>query len=86
MLALYRLLGAGVTASYRLLRAGVPAIYQLLGAGVTASYRLLGASMMLAAQSTGSVPGSFKTETLLFCIIYIQEKDHQSITKADTDP
>ena len=77
-------IGASVTASYHLLRASVLASSQLLGAGVTASYRLLGAGMMLALHSTCSVPGSFKTETLLICFIHIQQKDHQSITKADT--
>ena len=35
-------------------------------------------------QSKCSVPGSFENETLLICIIYTQEKVHQSIPKADT--
>ena len=48
------------------------------------SHRLLVAGMMLAPQSKCSVPGSFENETLLICIITIQEKVHQSIPKADT--
>ena len=48
------------------------------------SHRLLVASMMLAPKSKCSRPGSFEDETLLICIIYIQEKVHQSIPKADT--
>ena len=40
--------------------------------------------MILAPSSKCSVPGSFEDETLLICIIYIQEKVHQSIPKADT--
>ena len=67
------LLGAGVTASYR-----------LLVAGMMPSQWLLVASMMLAPKSKFSVPGSFEDETLLICIIYIQEKVHQSIPNADT--
>ena len=55
-----------------------------LGAGMMLSHRLLVAGMMLAPQSKCSVPGSFENETLLICIIYIQEKVHQSIQKANT--
>ena len=45
---------------------------------------LLVASVILAPSSKCSVPGSFEDETLLICIIYIQEKVHQSIPNADT--
>ena len=58
--------------------------HRLLVAGMMLSHRLLVAGMMLAPQSKCSVPGSFENETLLICIIYIQEKVHQSIPKADT--
>ena len=47
-------------------------------------YLLLVASVILAPSSKCSVPGSFEDETLLICIIYIQEKVHQSIPNADT--
>ena len=47
------------------------------------SHRLL-TGMMLVPKSKCSVPGSFENETLLICIIYIQEKVHQSIPNADT--
>ena len=56
----------------------------LLVAVMMLSHRLLVAGMMLAPQSKCSVPGSFENETLLICIIYIQEKVHQSIPKVDT--
>ena len=58
--------------------------HRLLVAGMMLSHRLLVAGMMLAPQSKCSVPGSFENETLLICIIYIQEKVHQNIPKADT--
>ena len=58
--------------------------HRLLVAGMMLSHRLLVAGMMLAPQSKCSVPGSFENETLLICIIYIQEKVHQSIQKVDT--
>ena len=48
------------------------------------SHRLLVVGMILAPKSRCSVPGSFEDETLLICIIYIQEKVHQSIPNADT--
>ena len=48
------------------------------------SHRLLVVGMILAPKSRCSVPGSFEDETLLICIIYIQEKVHQSIPKANT--
>ena len=57
---------------------------RLQGAGMMLSHRLLVAGRMLAPQSKCSVPDSFENETLLICIIYIQEKVHQSIPKADT--
>ena len=50
----------------------------------TYSHRLLVVGMILAPKSRCSVPGSFEDETLLICIIYIQEKVHQSIPNADT--
>ena len=48
------------------------------------SHRLLVVGMILAPKSRCSVPGSFEDETLLICIIYIQEKLHLSIPNADT--
>ena len=48
------------------------------------SHWLLVVGMILAPKSRCSVPGSFEDETLLICIIYIQEKVHQSIPNADT--
>ena len=47
-------------------------------------YLLIVASVILAPSSKCSLPGSFEDETLLICIIYIQEKVHQSIPNADT--
>ena len=44
------------------------------------THRLLVVGMMLAPKSRCSVPGSFENETLLICIIYIQEKVHLAIT------
>ena len=40
--------------------------------------------IMLAPKSKCSVPGSFENEALLICILYLQEKVHQSIPKANT--
>ena len=48
------------------------------------SHWLLVAGMMLAPMSKCSVPGSIENENLLICIIFIQEKVHQSIPKVDT--
>ena len=48
------------------------------------SHWLLVAGMMLAPMSKCSVPGSIENEILLICIIFIQEKVHQSIPKVDT--
>ena len=96
--ASYRLQVAGMMLSHRLLVAGMTLAHWLLVdgmmlshctgsyvvAGIILAHRLLVVGVMLAPKSKCYVPSSFENETLLICIIYIQEKVHQSIPKADT--